>query len=364
MTASRNTILALAAILLALAAGKSAPGAFLGFDAAPNDASSSPGIKANSDAPDNSAANSDCNAGCDADCGAGCAPQVQGPEAGCPQTWGLEDEPSFKVCQQCFKDLCETCQGCTWKAEASVLIMHRSTPGTQTVLFDSLTAADRFDASRLEFPFAAGPRISLTALDCEGWGFEVNLFGIDGWSAAGSGSLPNGGNLVVDNSGVPIPLTDARFTSIARLYSTELNLRKPLFGNFSVLAGFRWLDMTDQYSVEGNISPAVGGGNGSEAITTHNHLLGSQIGIDGTLVQHEGRWRINGFVKAGLFLNDANQTTSTSNTLGIPVPPVSATQVVAHFSEKQALSATSKLPNTCRPAADIRSCSPMAWPSP
>ena len=55
--------------------------------------------------------------------------------------------------------------------------------------------ANLFDATRLEFPFAAGPRVSLTALDCEGWGFEVNFFGIDGWSATTdipNGSLPSG----------------------------------------------------------------------------------------------------------------------------------------------------------------------------
>ena len=48
-----------------------------------------------------------------------------------------------------------------------------------------------------------------------------------------------------------IPLTDAHFESIARLYSTEFNFRRPLFGNISILAGFRWLELTDQYLADG-----------------------------------------------------------------------------------------------------------------
>ena len=50
-----------------------------------------------------------------------------------------------------------------------------------------------------------------------------------------------------------VSLTDAHFESIARLYSTEVNFRKPLFGNLSVLAGFRWLEMTDKYLADGNV---------------------------------------------------------------------------------------------------------------
>jgi hypothetical protein len=168
----------------------------------------------------------------------------------------------------------------------------------------------------LDFPFAAGPRISLTALDCEGWGVEANYFGIDGWSAENNlapSALPGGtANLVVDSVSQAL-LTDAHFESIARFYSTELNFRRPLFGTFSLLAGFRWLDMTDQYS--GGGTSAITGNNLSETITTRNHLFGSQLGVDGTLAKaKEGdRWRITGFVKAGTFLNIADQSTSVSD---------------------------------------------------
>src|SRR5208337_3658555 len=174
MTASRNTILALGLMLIALAAGTSALAA-----PATGDGSS---CEANCGGSATCAAT--CNSGGNAECNSDCAGTT------CPY-----DDPVFASCRQYFRDLCETCQGCTWKAEVSALILDRATPGTRAVLFDPTSGANLFDAARLEFPYAAGPRVSLTALDCEGWGFELNYFGVDGWSATKdvpNGSLPSG----------------------------------------------------------------------------------------------------------------------------------------------------------------------------
>ena len=305
MTASRNTILALGLMLLTSAAGKPALGAsLLTGSGSSSDTISSASSKTGSDALCNSTGSSGCDAGC-------ASTQV----AGDTKFIDLENEPLIRACRPYVQDFCEICQGCTVKADASVLYMHRSSPGSRTLLLDPTTGGDLYDANRLDFLYAAGPRISLTALDCEGWGLEVNYFGIDGWSATNdipNTALPSGtANLVVDNvTANQISLTDAHFESIARFYSTEINVRRPLFGNFSVLTGFRWLDMTDRYLASGT---SAMGNPVSETIATHNHMFGSQIGIDGTLAKEANRWRINGFIKAGTFLNIANQATSLSD---------------------------------------------------
>ncbi|MGO9107610.1 MAG: hypothetical protein ACLP9L_00110 [Thermoguttaceae bacterium] len=303
MAASRNTILALGLMSIVLAACKSAAGA------------PSTGCDSSCEASCGSCGGAPT---CDATCNGngGCSADGNGATSTC--TTCLDDDPVFASCRQHFNDLCETCRGCTWKAEASALILHRSTPGTQAVLFEPTSGANLFDASRLEFPYAAGPRVSLTALDCEGWGFELNYFGIDGWSATKdipNGSLPSGtANLTVD-SVTQLSLTDAHFESTARLYSAEVNFRKPLFANLSLLAGFRWLEMTDKYLAGG--TSATTGNTSSETILTHNHLYGFQIGADGPLAQEANRWRINGFVKGGIFLNSADQATSLSDPGGL-----------------------------------------------
>ncbi len=302
MTANRNTIWALGLMLCAWAAGKSTLEAS-SIDS--NNSISNAGFgasgKTGSDTLGNSTSTSGCNAGCDASCA------TNGTNSG-----RLGDEPMLKDCLPSFQELCEIGAGCSVKAEASALYMHRSAPGSREVLLNA-AGGDAFDATYLQFPFEVGPRVSLTVLDCEGWGCELNYFGIDGWSA--SGDVPTGGTLIVDNvTANQVSLTDAHFDSIARFYSSEFNFRRPLFGDLSLLAGFRWLDMTDQYMATGTDTSA---NTVSETIVTHNHMFGSQIGVDGTLPQIADCWRIRGFVKVGTLLNFARQTTALSD----PDPP-------------------------------------------
>ena len=195
------------------------------------------------------------------------------------------------------------------------------------------TGASLFDASRLHFRFASGPRVSVTALDCEGWGLEVNYFGIDGWSATHSipaASLPGGGpaNILVD-SVTQLSLNDAQFQALSRLYSIEVNFRKPLCGNLSFLAGFRWLEMTDQYDVDG--TSATTANIMSESVLTHNHMYGFQVGADGTMAREEGRWRIGGFIKGGIFLDSADQATSLNDPGGLGAFAVNNNHLGAAF---------------------------------
>ena len=69
----------------------------------------------------------------------------------------------------------------------------------------------------------------------------------------------------------------------------------------------------------------------SETILTHNHLYGFQIGADGTLAQEADRWRISGFVKGGIFLNNADQATSLSDPGGLGSLAVNNNNVGAAF---------------------------------
>jgi hypothetical protein len=318
MKARKITILALGLMLSAFVAGNSVLGAMLGgCGCNPSEATCRGG------------------GGAEAACGIpGCAP-AQGGICGdnsC-QGPGCGDEGCFfKSCDPYFKDLCETCSGCRVKVEAGVLILHRPTPGTQTVLLDPASGASLFDESRQELNFTAGPRIAVTVLDCEGWGFEVNYFGIDNWSASGNvanSSMPNGtANLIVDAIN-QVSLSSAQFQSIARMNSVEVNFRKPLFGSISCLAGFRWVELADRYSADG-IS-AITGNSVSEMITTHNNLYGFQIGADGVLCQEADRWRITGFVKGGIYLNDAAQATSFTDPGELGAYNLNNNQLVASF---------------------------------
>jgi hypothetical protein len=295
MSATRNTTFTFGLMLLILAAGRSAIAQTACGDAGCDAACQSGGASGGS-----------------ADALDGFHAQDFNHEPGCRYCGDsscLEPDPIFGAFTPYFRDLCERCAGCTLKADADVLLMHRATPGTSPLLLDPNTSEVLFDASQLEFPYSGGQRLSLTALDCEGWGLEVNYFGIDSWSVQrndpGIGSVIPGGsaNLVAD-SALLVPVSAVQFQATSFLYSVEINARKPLFGKISGLLGFRWLDLTDRYLATGPRSDT--GGSVAEFVQTRNHLFGAQLGADGMIGQLGNRCRINAFVKAGVFYNGAN----------------------------------------------------------
>lgn len=77
-----------------------------------------------------------------------------------------------------------------------------------------------------------------------------------------------------------------------------------------MLAGFRWLNLRE--NLVGALSPPT---LATEPpfwnTTTSNNLFGFQIGVDGEILKR-GRFSINGLVKAGIYDNNAEQTTAVS----------------------------------------------------
>ena len=138
-----------------------------------------------------------------------------------------------------------------------------------------------------------------------------------------------------------MPLSAVQFQSTSFLYSVEINARKPLFGNFSGLIGFRWLDLTDRYLATG--TRADTGDAVAEFVQTRNHLFGAQIGADGTVHQVSDRIRINGFLKAGVFYNNANQETFLLDPGGNGSLSVSNSQKQAAFFGEAGLVAYVKI---------------------
>jgi hypothetical protein len=242
--------------------------------------------------------------GCQANCDATCCADDQGNDG----KW-FEGLFTRICCQQEYRDLCERWAGCTLKVDASALFLHRANPSSVVLLTAPFDGSTLLNASDLEFPYRVGSRLSLVTTDCAGLGLELNYFSIDGWSArsAGGESLPFG-TLTVDEF-VHYPFDHSHFELSSMLYSSEINLRRQLFGGLDALCGFRWIDMLDRYSVQG-FSIQSGNVPMGELIETRNHIFGGQIGLDGGLGPDDGKWRIGTFIKAGVGLNNANATTS------------------------------------------------------
>ena len=165
-----------------------------------------------------------------------------------------------------------------WTATADALFLHRSATRGPQLLSDPQSGNSLLDSSGLGFDYEAGPRLSLIHHGCA-WDFELNYFGIDGWKADAdfpNSAFPSGvGSLALDNA-IPFPVTAASFEYKSRLYSAEFNVRRSVNDWLTGLAGFRWMELEDSYLAQG--TGAILSTPFSEAIRSHNHLFGFQIG--------------------------------------------------------------------------------------
>jgi hypothetical protein len=200
-----------------------------------------------------------------------------------------------------------SCRAPRWTVAADAVLMQRIGAPDVRLLRRSEDGLTVLSAKDFAFPFAAGPRLSLTRHgECRD--LELVYFMIDGWSATETRSDETGlfftaPQFFVEANGVPVS-----FTWSSRLYSAEANLRAPAHECVTLLAGFRWIGLREELVFS---SPAVQPNSGPFWSTqTHNHLYGFQIGADARLWDHGGRFRLTGVAKAGVYGNQAEQVSA------------------------------------------------------
>jgi hypothetical protein len=211
-----------------------------------------------------------------------------------------------------------------WTASADFIILDRiggvnqslvsTYPPHSPIVLGSGT--ERLNSNDLEQGFAGGTRVGLIRHGDSGYDLEFSFFEIDGWNSAGSiapdGSmLPNW--LVFTAPGDFVQTTDDPKQSMAweyaaKLYNAEINLRWNLCSRVTMLAGFRWVNLCED--LQGTIVPSKRKSPFWDTGTTNN-LYGFQLGEDWKIVDR-GRFSIDGLVKAGIFGNNAEETTGVS----------------------------------------------------
>ncbi len=176
-----------------------------------------------------------------------------------------------------------------------------------------------FGTHELDFGFDWGPSVGISRClnPCNRIGVE--FYAIDGWTSTGEVA----GNYSVQFPSLPYlpalitpgdPTSGygvAMFRYNSNLYNTEVNLyhQCSTVPWLTTLAGFRWIDIGEDFStvfLTGGTSPRY-------AINTNNHLYGAQIGGLATL-QRYGAWTFDGWLKAGIFGNSADQDTTEDYT--------------------------------------------------
>jgi hypothetical protein len=214
---------------------------------------------------------------------------------------------------------------------------------------DSATypGAEALNSDQFRQGFSAGPKLSLTYHDNSGYGVDLSYFNVLGLSAAKAVGPDNPRDwLVMKAPGTFWQTQDFPYQAMAwkdatSLYSFEANGRLDLSRRVTVLAGLRWLQIND--SLQGTLTPAdrtaptwkqhcfddslldlpsqcssdyyPGGTAGiyppfwTTSVT--NNLYGAQVGLEGKLLEL-GRLSLDGTIKAGLFDDNAEQSTTVS----------------------------------------------------
>ena len=122
-----------------------------------------------------------------------------------------------------------------------------------------------------------------------------------------------------------------------KLYNSELNVRWNLYNRLTLLAGFRWVQLSE--NLQGSLVPLEGFKPFWNTSTTNN-LYGLQIGANGKIWER-GRFSINGLIKAGAYVNHAEE--STGVTIFKILRPSSTTTNRAFSLAKSACSANIRL---------------------
>lgn len=195
-----------------------------------------------------------------------------------------------------------------WSARAGAIFLQRSTPGSSDFIYNANTGDSVINPNGFVFPYQAGADVGLLRYG-ECYDFDIRYFGINN-SVATQGPIdePPGVALALPGlggGGSPDPL---RVTSTYKtsLNSVEFNVRKRVWPNVSLLAGFRYLSFDERMSAEGTIIPA--GPSSGVSIGSSNDLFGLQIGADTILWSNGRRFRIESAIKAGVYGNSAGSS--------------------------------------------------------
>ncbi len=177
-------------------------------------------------------------------------------------------------------DLCAPGWCPLWTVRAGAVILHRSQPDDPEGLLFLAGAGETPD-----FDWSAGPDVSIIRQFGSGGSLEVRYFG----------AL----NFQIDDEFAPNPVIAFGADYSSRLHSTEFNWRRPYSERIKWLAGFRWIELHEEFTFSQDISivPILI----DLESNVDNHLYGGQVGLDVNFLRGCGPWSLDGVFKAGLY---------------------------------------------------------------
>lgn len=201
-----------------------------------------------------------------------------------------------------------------WYVQADALWLKRSKSANHNLTFERSSQAFILDTDDLKFDLQAGTRLTIGEYISDRTAVEFTFFGFHDWNAhaatpnLGDQSLsaywdpsPGGGDgPFAANSFRSSAFQSASYSS--RAYSWELGLRRWVSPVGSVLVGFRYANVDEEFSLD-VLRRNGSSDTGSYRIKTDNDLVGLQIGGEYMRLAPADRVKIALMGKAGLYIN-------------------------------------------------------------
>lgn len=215
--------------------------------------------------------------------------------------------------------------GC-WIGRADALLLWRNAPPDRPLVDNGLVAGTLLNANGLDSTPAAGPRFSIfRANNCTGHAIEATYLRAANFRSirplstvsvpyelAAPGLYGNTGQ-IFDNGNANLG---------SRVQSFELNSHRSHGQHIRFLAGFRWIEWQEQFTLQGD---TLGGVSDFYQTNCFNDLYGGQIGLDANIMALP--WvRFDSVVKAGVYYNNAVQ--SSQYTTNDPLNPGTASVAI------------------------------------
>jgi len=232
-----------------------------------------------------------------------------------------------------------------WTVSADALILYRigyinrtlveRVPGSVPLRNLATTpGTEALNSNDLRQGFAPGGRIDVIRHGDSGYDLEVLYFQTASWNCSRSIGPDNPPDwLVMRAPGVFLQTQDHSYQAMAweydtKLFNAELNVRWNLYSRLTLLAGFRWVQLSE--NLQGSLVP-LEGFKPFWNTSTMNNLYGLQIAADGKIWER-GRFSINGLIKAGAYVNHAEESTGIT-TFKVLRPSYTTTNRAAFVGE-------------------------------
>lgn len=202
-----------------------------------------------------------------------------------------------------------------WSGRTEALLLWRDAP-TSVPLYDYANGSGvALNANQFGSGMAAGPRFTIFRHTGDQGAIEFNYFRVQFFESSQSLPTTTGGYVDTQPHGLyccnpETPVDAASGSMSSGLQSFELNRRFPTDGRWQWLAGFRWVEWTDAISLQSSYTGRRGIVTRNYATNTFNDLYGMQVGADSFLYDGGGPWRIEGLGKAGVYYNNAVQSSA------------------------------------------------------